>query len=186
MVRGVLCGVKEKRLRDGKKDVRRAGGLRTEGVAKARETPWRPDVPGSLKRKGEGRKERRYLATKGDKEFHIFDPETCLHVGKHDRRIGVVYRYRTDKWMLRNWDDDIATNVRRGIIEWDGEGGAAALRARCVRRALEHANIITIPAWLLKEMNKPGKWGSQKFWEKLVEAHKVAVDLGLIHEVMET
>lgn len=178
--------MKEKRLRDGKKDTRRSGGLRTEGIAKARETPWRPDIPGSLKRKGEGRKERRYLATKGDREFHIFDPETCLHVGKHDRRIGVVYRYRTDRWTLRNWDDDIATNVRRGIIEWDGKGGAAALRARCARSALEQANVITVPAWLMKEMNKPGRWGSQKFWERLVEAHKVAMDIGLIQDVMES
>ncbi len=162
-VHGVLSVMKEKRLRDGKRGPRKMR-VSTVGEAPApRADAWRPKRSGSVRMKGEGPKERRYVIDDNGREHHVFDPETSLHVGKHDGKIGIVYRFRTDdKWCPwgdpRDYD---TTSTDRGLIPWDGNGGKDALRRAAARVALEKGKITKPAEWMVEKLSRPGAWGAR-------------------------
>lgn len=122
------------------------------------------------------------------REHHVFDPETSLHVGKHDGKIGVVYRFRTGVRTFPWGDpkDYDSSDTVRGLVPWDGEGGAEELRRAAATFAIRASRITKPTSSMVEGLSKPGTWGSQEFWKKLVEAHKVATDLGLLKEVMDS
>lgn len=180
--------MKEKRLRDGKRGPRR-GKLSTSGDKPAeRADAWRPLRPGSVRRRGSGPKERRYVLEEGGKEHHLFDPETSLHVGKHDGKIGIVYRVRDDvrRWHMGDKHAYSGSNTDRGLIPWDGRGGEESLRLAAALVALVKGKVTRTPASMIEYLCRPGIWGRQEFWRKLIVAHKEASDLGIIQEVMES
>ncbi len=121
------------------------------------------------------------------REHHVFDPETSLHVGKHDKKIGVVYRFRdgVKRWSTSDWDE-YAGNTDRGLVPWDGMGGEKGIRRAAAMVALRKGHVTRPASSIVEKLCEPGVWGSQEFWKKLVEAHREARDLGLIREVMDS
>jgi hypothetical protein len=82
-------------------------------------------------------------------------------------------------------DYDSSSTVR-GLVPWDGEGGEREVRRAAATVAIGTTRITKPPASVVEGLCKPGKWGSQEFWRKLVDAYKVATELGLIKEVMDS
>ncbi len=186
MVPGVLWRMKEKRLKDGKRDPRKLK-LSTEGEKPAKRTDaWRPAKPGSIQKTGRGPKEHRFIVLDNGVEHHVFDPETSLHVGKHDKKIGVVYRFRDGLERFSASTGEYVSTTDRGLVPWDGTGGERGVRRAAAVVALHKGKVTKPTKSMIDGLCKPGAWGSQEFWKKLVEAHKEASDLGLLKEVMES
>ncbi len=84
-------------------------------------------------------KEGRYVIRRGDTSFVIFDPEECLHVGRHDGAVGIVYRFKRLVW--RGDPLDYSPSGERGLILWDG-GGWQSL-ARTVAESSAAARMVS-------------------------------------------
>lgn len=178
--------MKEKSLRDGKRGPRKMT-VSTEGESPAkRADAWRPTRPGSVRKTGRGPKEHRYVITDNGKEHHVFDPETSLHVGKHDRKIGVVYRFRDGLERFSSSTGEYVSTTDRGLVPWDGEGGEAGVRRAAALVAMRKGGMTRPTDSMVDNLCRPGRWGSQEFWRKLVEAYKEATDLGILKEVMDS
>lgn len=170
---GVSSGVKGRAAKDGKKDRRGWGPVRrldgTEEVV--------------LSRAQRSTKEALYAVRRGKEWIGIFDPEKSLHVGRHNKKAGVVYRFKRLVW---NGDPrEYYPSGERGILRWDGKGGARGLQEAAATFALARAaQKATRPA--LEAMLKPGAWGSAEFWEDMARRCGLAEDILAVQEVMES
>ncbi len=170
MAGGVLSGVKEKRLKDGKKD-RRWGPVR-----KIEDEPKETFIS---KVQAES-KEARYSIRRGEASYALFDPEECLHVGRHNGEIGIVYRFRRLVW---NGDPrDYTPSGERGLLRWKG-GSRETLVWEAATFALERAGQRPV-AGAVAALARANAWGKATFWDDLVKRHKLALDIQVIRDVM--
>ena len=131
----------------------------------------------------EGKKERRYeIGLPGGGKAHVFDPEECLHVGKHDKRYGLVYRFRE----YQNGRTRPYWITRRGTIDWDGKGGPVGLRTAAAEAAVKLCTGGDVPKSAVKRLREPGFWGRESFWKKTAEAHAEAMRMQIVEDVMES
>ncbi len=114
--------------------------------------------------------------------YALFDPEECLHVGMHDGKPGIVYRFKRLIW---DGDPrDYYPRGERGLLRWSGESRENLMWAAATM-ALERAGQRAT-AGAVEAVVKSGRWGSTEFWEDLTERHGIAVRIQAVKEVMET
>lgn len=180
---GVIWGVKEKRVRDGKRSSAsgRLERLEVKTRAEREAEALKRDslhgmVPGS-------RKEDRFLITVGSRGYWIFDPEECLKVGRHDGKLGIVCRIKSPQEEQRARPyDNIAF---RRLVEWDPETGQQGLARESMRLAAKRGKMTgDPPKWLLRDAEE-GRWGSREFWKKLVADYQEGARLDAVREVMD-
>ena len=159
--------MKERILKDGKKDRRGWGPVRRLDEGE--------DV--ILSRIQRSTKEAGYMIRRGEEGWvGLFDPERSLHIGRHDGKAGVVYRFKHTAW---NGDRE------RGVLQWDGERGAEGLKKAAASFALKRAGQ-RVTKTALETLIKPEAWGRTEFWEDMVRRCKLAEDLLIVQEVMKS
>jgi hypothetical protein len=166
---GVLSGVKERRLKDGKK------GGRWGPVRRIEDEPKRV----LISRVQAESKEARYVVRRGDVSYALFDPEECLHVGRHDGSIGIVYRFKRLVWR------EYLTSGERGLLPWTGRRDRETLMWTAAKFALERAGQKPT-AGAVWALTRPNAWGRITFWDDLTRRHKLALDLQVVRDVMES
>lgn len=172
MADGVLSGVKEKRLKDGKKD-RRWGSVRRIEAEHREVTVSRVQAES---------KEARYSVRRGETSYALFDPEECLHVGKHNGKIGIVYRFKRMVWS--GDPREYSPSGERGLLPWMGASRETLVLAAAAF-ALERAGQKPV-AGAVAALARPNVWGKEEFWDDLVERHRLAVDTQVVRDVMES
>ncbi len=165
--------MKEKSLKDGKK------GGRWGSVRRIEDEPKRVLVS----RVQAESKEARYAVRRGDVSYALFDPEECLHVGRHNGEIGIVYRFKRLVW---NGDPrDYSPSGERGLLPWKGRKDRETLVWTAATFALERAGQKPV-AGAVWALTRPNAWGRITFWDDLVRRHRLALDIQVIKDVMES
>jgi len=170
--------MKEKRVRDGKKD-RRWGNARVRRI----EDESGFAVVSRIQRET---KEGKYAVRTKDMSFAVFDPEQCLHVGRHSGAVGIIYRFKRLVWQPGQDKRDYSPSGERGLVPWEGGDWKSLVRAAAdfaVRRAV--GARPTVPA-IVEKMSKAGVWGSLEFWKDLADRHALALKIKTIQDVMES
>ncbi len=169
--------MKEKRVRDGKKD-RGWGTSRVSAAADARSAVV-------VSRTQRETKEGRYAVRRGSVSYAVFDPEECLHVGRHDGAVGIVYRFRRLVWKPGQDRRDYSPSGERGLVPWDG-GGWRSLAMAAAEFALSRSCAGRPPRSVVEAMAAPGAWGRLEFWKDMADRHALAKKVVVVKEVMES
>ncbi len=170
---GVSSGVKERILKDGKRDRRLRKKIGREIVS-----PEKKPEQGEIQTMGDGLM-RRYVLRREQRTYHLVDPEKALYVDRHSNKVGIVIRYK-------EYSKSGGWRPERGLVPWDGEGGYRACREASVKEALRRAGMEELPDWLRKKIREPEFWGSTTFWLGLAREAKEAIDLEMVRLVMES
>lgn len=99
--------------------------------------------------------------------------------GNHNKSVGVTIRYK-EYYTSGGWRPE------RGLVPWDGKGGYKGCRMEAAEDAFRRAGLDKMPDWLVREVEKPGFWGSVEFWKRLSEKAKDMMDLDTVRQVMES
>lgn len=135
----------------------------------------------SLQKKGET-----YEIRIGKKVMTIFNPETCLKVGRHYRKLGVVYvaPSQKQKWISSYWSCEDVTyhKTERGLVKWDGID-PKSLAFGSIKIAIEMSGLLNPPKWMVDKIVET--MNLDKLWEDLTFRTGLGKELEAVQEVME-